>query len=477
MHQAVQIVCTIGPASCEPEILERLASEGMRVARLNFAHGDPDWHRSVFRRLREVSGRVDRPIAVLLDLPGPKVRVGELEASPVELETGTLITLHTELEKGDRERIPVPDRWLCEEAQVGSPIVVGDGLVELEVVEIDAPEIHCRVVVGGAISTGKGVNAPGGRSSRPLLGERDRQALELAAELGVDLIGVSYVRNLDDLLEVRSYMKGLSFRAPMVSKIETASALENLDAILGRTDALMIARGDLSLEIPFERVPLEQKRIALAALRAGRPVITATQMLQSMVDAPRPTRAEVTDGANAVLDGTDAVMLSDETAMGAHPVRACNAMSRILKATTLDRDALEVPEPRGLGPELRELAAFSRAAVRTAHEIGVRALVTWTRGGAAARLLARERPGIPILAPTRTEETWRRLSIVYGTYPVYCPGGRLRRTEAEAALGRLDDGDLMMIVTHQAGDGRRIPWMGLVRVGDQERWTVDPADS
>jgi pyruvate kinase len=456
-------------------MLERLAESGMRVARLNFAHGHPDWHRKVFRRLRELSNRSHRPLAVLLDLPGPKVRIGELEGSPIELETGSTITLHTELEKGDREHIPVPDAWLCEEAVPGVPMVVGDGLVELEVLEIDAPEIHCRVVVGGAISTGKGINAPGGRSSRPLLGDRDRQALELAAELGVDLIGVSYVRNRDDLREVRTFMKGLGYRAALVSKIETAAALENLSAILALTDALMIARGDLSLEIPFERVPLEQKRIALAALRAGKPVITATQMLQSMVHAPRPTRAEVTDVANAVLDGTDAVMLSDETAIGVHPVRACNAMARILKVTTTDRDALEIPEASGLGPELRELAAFSRAAVRTAHEIGVRALVTWTRGGAAARLLARERPKMPILAPTRTEDTWRRLSMVYGTYPVYCPGGRLRRSDMEAALGPLQDNDLMMVVTHQPGDGRRIPWMGLVRVADRDRWSTDPA--
>jgi len=473
-RHAVQIVCTIGPASRAPETLSRLIEAGMRVARLNFAHGNEEQHRETVARIRAASQALGEPVAILQDLPGPKLRLGELPDGPFELVPGQEVTLCCESDKGGPDRLPVPDDWLAHEAEPGGSVIVGDGAVELRVLSVEPPEITCTVVAGGTVSSGKGINMPGRRSDRPILDDADREALALGAELGVDLVGVSYVRSGDDLASVRRHQRTLGRSTPLVAKIETAAACERLDEIMTRTDAVLIARGDLSLEIPFERVPLEQKRIVRAALRAGRPVITATQMLQSMVSAPRPTRAEATDVANAVLDGTDAVMLSDETAIGADPVRACEAMRRIICATEAEAPRVEPPEPSGMAQELRELVVFAHAAVRTTRELGVRAILTWTRGGLAARTLARERPPVPILAPTRQEDAWRRLALIYGTRPLLCPTGRLSRERLERELGPVEDLDLLLVVRHVAGERRRVPWMGLVRVADEAEWAQDP---
>jgi len=332
-QRGVQIICTIGPASFEPRVLEGLIDAGMSVARLNFAHGEADQHREAVARIRAASEARGRPVGILQDLPGPKIRLGEISEGWVELRTGDAVTLDCGAAKGDASRLPVADRYLPQEVQPQSLILLGDGAVELEVLEVEGLEIRCRVTVGGALASGKGVNGAGGVSVRPLLDERDREALALGAELGEDFVGVSLVRTGEDLRAVRRVLRSLGRPAPLVAKIETAVALDHLDEILARTDAVMIARGDLSLEVPYERVPMEQKRIVRAALRAGRPVITATQMLQSMVTAPRPTRAEATDVANAVLDGTDAVMLSDETAIGVDPVRCCRPRARLIAGT------------------------------------------------------------------------------------------------------------------------------------------------
>ena len=472
--RAVRIVCTIGPASRSNETLRGLIDAGMNVARINFAHGTEAEHRETVARVRAASLAAGKPVAVLQDLSGPKIRLGELEPGTLKLETGAQVTLACGQSKGDAHTLPVPDEYLAQEARPGGPILLGDGAVELEVLDVDGSEIHCRVVVGGSITSGKGVNAPGGLSARPILAEKDLRDLELGVELGVDLVGVSYVRTEDDISAVRRVLKGLGRPTPLVAKIETKLALENLDAILARADAVMIARGDLSLEIPFERVPIEQKRIVQAAIRAGRPAITATQMLQSMVTAPRPTRAEITDVANAVLDGTDAVMLSDETAIGIDPVRACRAMSRIIDAT---EDAYpNRPETpiEGVSDELRELVVFSQAAVRTARDCGARAIITWSRGGIAARLLSRQRPAVPIVAPTRFEDTWRKLALPYGVRPVLCPRGRIGLDQLEREIGPVGPTDFLLLVGHIAGDQRRVPWMKLVRVVDADEWAVDP---
>ena len=475
----VRIVCTLGPACRTAGTLERMLDAGMDVARINFAHGSSDAHRDTVAQLRQAARERSRPIAILQDLAGPKLRLGELE-QPVALQPGDAVTLACDATKGSGRTLPVPDPYLTAEVGPGDPILIADGQVELQVLEICGREIHCGVVVGGVVSSRKGINAPGGLSERPILDDADRAALRLGAELEIDFVGVSYVRTADDLAQVRRELRSLGRPAPLIAKIETALALEQLDAILAHSDALMIARGDLSLEIPYERVPLEQKRIVEAARRAGRPVITATQMLQSMVTASRPTRAEATDVANAVLDGTDAVMLSDETAVGSDPVRACRTMARIIEETASalvfggDFGATADPGPEGLSAELRELYVFSAAAVRTAREVGARAIVTWSRGGLAARLLSRQRPDVPILAPTRFEDTWRKLSLPYGVVPVLCPRGRMTRAQLEHSLGPVDDRTLLLVVGHVAGEQRRIPRMELVRVLDARAWTEDP---
>jgi pyruvate kinase len=472
-HRAVQIVCTIGPTSREPDVLKRLIEAGMSVARLNFAHGTQQGHRETVSHIRAAARAAGRPVGILQDLAGPKLRIGILEGDRALVSVGSEVTLTTESVQGNASLLPVPDEHLAEEIQVGGPILIGDGAVELEALEIDPPEIRCRVVVGGEVSSGKGVNVPGGLSARPILDDKDRGDLEVGAELGVDFVGVSYVRSADDLTRVRKLLRTLGRPTPLVAKIETALALERLDEILALTDAVMVARGDLSLEIPFERVPIEQKRIVRASMLAGRPVITATQMLHSMMHAPRPTRAEVNDVANAVLDGTDAVMLSEETAVGDDPVRACRTMGRIVEETL--EASPEFPEPplEGISPTLRELLVFARAAVRTARDVGACAILTWSRGGVAARLLSRHRPAVPILAPTQFEETSRRLTLPYGVRPIHCPSGRLSRERLESEIGPVDSA-LMLLVGHSAGEEQRVPWMRLVRVADTDEWGVDP---
>jgi pyruvate kinase len=470
----VQIVCTIGPASREPEVLEGLVDAGMGTARLNFAHGEPEEHRETVARIREASRRRGLPVAILQDLAGPKLRLGEVPPERRRLDAGSEVVIEVGRAKGDGDALPVPDAHLAEEVQAGAPILLADGAVELEVTEVRAPRIRCRVIVAGEISTGKGINGPGGLAARPILDERDRADLERGAELGVDFVGVSYVRSADDLASVRRALRSLGRPTPLVAKIETGLALENMDEILAHTDAVMIARGDLSLEIPYERVPVEQKRIVRAAIRAGRPVITATQMLQSMVHASRPTRAETTDVANAVLDGTDALMLSDETAVGADPVRACRALARIAEETQAVWPDFPEAEVEAMPERLRELAVFARDAVRTARDVGAVAILTWSRGGLAARLLARQRPRVPVLAPTRHEDTCRRLALPYGVRPILCPQGRMTPSQLEAALGPVSERALILQVGHRAGEQRRIPWMSLLRAGDRDAWSVDP---
>jgi pyruvate kinase len=448
----------------------------MDVARINFAHGTGEQHRETVARIRAAARLRDRPIAILQDLAGPKIRLGQIDGDRIQLSADQRITLNCGIAKGTGDELPVPDAYFANEVHPGRPILLGDGAVELEVLDIDGAEVHCRVLVGGEVSSGKGVNAPGSLSARPLLDEKDHADLRLGAELGVDFVGVSYVRTADDVRLVRRLLDELGRQTPLIAKIETELALEHLPEVLASCDAVMIARGDLSLEIPYERVPIEQKRIVLAAVRAGRPVITATQMLQSMVSAPRPTRAEITDVANAVLDGTDAVMLSDETAVGQDPVRACRAMAKIATETQAAYPDHVETAVEGLHPDLRELAFFARAAVRTADDLDAEAILTWSRGGLAARLISRQRPRVPIIAPSRTDEGARRLALCYGVQTISCPDGRLERESLEAVLGQLPDEASILMVGHLTGEARRIPWMALTRAIDNEDWGRDPHD-
>jgi pyruvate kinase len=392
------------------------------------------------------------------------------------LETGAEFELRHGDGEGDPGRAFVDDALFFDEVRVGDRLLVADGAIELAIETQVAGRLGCRVIAGGVLPSRKGVNVPRGLLRRPVLSRDDLEDLAAGVSLGVDLVAVSYVRGAEDLRAVRRALRDLDAATPLVAKIETASAIANLGAILDATDAVMLARGDLAIETPFERVPMEQKRILEAARRRGRPVITATQLLGSMVSEPRPTRAEVNDVANAVLDGTDALMLSEETAIGTHPVLAVATMARIAVATELEAPDLLLG-PEGLSADIQPLGVVAESAARTARAIGARALVAWTRGGLGARLLSRATRGIPILAPARRPEAARLLAVLRGVTPLPAADGSIDAAHVRRILGVSagDDAPLVLLGHDVGPGGRRIPWMRVAHLDEPDSWTRDPA--
>ena len=473
--RGVKIVCTLGPASSDDETLRKMLEAGLDVARLNFSHGTHEEHAARANRLRALAAGLGRPVALLQDLKGPKVRIGSM-APGAKLEAGaTFLMLHGS-ETGDATRAYVDDGLFFEEVHAGDRLLLADGAVELSVEACGEGRVGCRVVAGGVLPSRKGVNVPRGLLRRPILSKEDHADLAAGVALGVDLVAVSYVRSAEDLRSVRRALRAHDAATPLVAKIETAAAIANLDAILDATDAVMVARGDLALETPFEKVPMVQKRILQAARRRGRPVITATQFLASMVSEPRPTRAEVNDVANAVLDGTDALMLSEETAVGADPARAIATMARIAMATEGEApDTILGPE--GLSADLQALGVVAESAARTACAIGARALVAWTRGGLGARLLSRATRAIPIVAPTRTPDAARLLSVVRGVTPVPAVLGAIDADLVRRLLGAeaADDAPVVILGHDLGSGGRRIPWLRVAHLDEPEAWSRDPA--
>lgn len=470
----VKIVCTLGPASSEREVLRRMVRAGMDLARLNFSHGSHAEHAERMALLREVAEAEGRPVAVLQDLRGPKIRIGEM-APETLLESEAPFVLQRGAGVGGSAGAFVDDALFFEEVRPGDPLLLADGDVELAVEAVDPDRVVCRVVVGGPLASRKGVNVPRGLLRRPVLEEKDLADLAFGVRLGVDYVCVSYVRSAGDLAGVRAEIARLGADTPVVAKIETAAAIANLEAILDEADAVMLARGDLALETPFERVPMEQKRILEAANRRGRPVITATQMLVSMVRAPRPTRAEVNDVANAVLDGTDAVMLSEESAIGDDPARVVATMARIVQAAETEHD-VAVREEEGLPEDLRPLAVVATAAARIARSIGARAVIAWSQGGLAARLLSRARPGVPIIAPTPSPKTARRLAIVRDVTAVASDGGVVRPSRVRRALGvaASEIGPVVVFGHAQDDAGHRLAWTRVARLEEPSGWVRDP---
>jgi pyruvate kinase len=446
----------------------------MDVARLNFSHGSHDEHAERARCVRAAAERAGRNVALLQDLQGPKVRIGPMADGSV-LESGAPFLLRRGEGTGDASSAYVDDALFFEEVQPGDRLLLADGTIVLEVEALTAHAARCRVQAGGPLASRKGVNVPRGLLRRPILGEKDRADLAFGATLGVDLVGVSYVRTAEDLREVRRTLRLLGTATPLVAKIETAAAMENLTEVLDATDAVMLARGDLALETPFERVPLEQKRILAHARRRGRPVITATQMLVSMVEEAQPTRAEVTDVANAVLDGTDAVMLSEETAVGRHPAHVVDVMARIVSTTESSRPQ-EVVGAEGLSADLRELGIVAAGAARMARELGARAVVAWSRGGLAARLLSRAGPGVPIVAPTGSPATARQLALVRDVTPVLAMREEVDPAHVHAVLGIQDvEGGWVVVFGHELDDsGRRLAWTRVARLEEPSGWMRDP---
>ena len=411
-----KIVCTIGPASRSAEILEQLIRAGMDVARLNFSHGTQAEHLEVITAVRRIAAGLARPVAILQDLAGLKIRVGDIESGAVTLEAGAPFTLTTRPVLGSRQEVSVPYPHLAEDLQPGDTLLLSDGDLELEVIDATGEDVHCRVITGGTLASRKGVNLPARSIAAPTFTDKDREDLAFGLRYGVDYVALSFVRTVADVLEARDVTRSHGSAVPLIAKVETHEALTNIDEIVESVDGIMVARGDLGVAIPLATVPRLQKMLIEKANRAGKPVITATHMLRSMQDSPRPTRAEVTDVANAVLDGTDAVMLSEETAIGRFPVEAVTMMAAIAAdaESSFPFDAwLHRFETGGPLPE-----AVARAACTLAADIDAAAIVTCTQSGGTARRVARYRPRAPILAPTPHAETYRRLALVWGVTPL-----------------------------------------------------------
>ena len=426
-----KIIATVGPASWEPAVLERLVAAGTDVFRLNFSHAGRERQAETIVAIREAAERVGREVAILGDLPGPKLRIGSLRDDVAELETGMHVTLTPDEVEGDQETIPV--QWAgVSDLREDQLVYLADGAIRLRVGEKDADDgVGAEVEVGGTLSSHKGMNIPGG-ADLPATTGADLDWVDFAVEQGVDLLAVSFVSNAADLEPVAARLRELGSRIPVIAKIERQQAAENVQEIVRlATGGIMVARGDLGIEVPLEQVPIEQKRLIRAAGKASKPAITATQMLASMVTARRPTRAEVTDVANAIWDGTDAVMLSEETAVGQHPVEAVEVMDRIARATEPDLPYAEWLFSRTDQATQDVADSVAQSAVGAVYRLGLKALVVPTNTGRTARLVSAHRPEVPVLAVSPYIETVRRVGLLFGITAVQSDFG----TELRSLLG------------------------------------------
>jgi len=444
-------VCTIGPATCSAATIRQLIGAGMNVARLNLSHGTQSEHARHIETVRRLSRSLDVPVAILMDLPGPKYRTGKLKDGQVRFKRGARVVLSTIREEGDCEVIPVNLPTLTQDVKAGDTVLLDDGLMQLKVLEIGDTEVRCRVVVGGVLTEGRGVVVPGMRTSGPFITDALRESISFALRQRPDFLALSFVRNSDDVAGVKELLRGHDADIPIIAKIERGVAVGSFDGILAISDGIMVARGDLGVDIPLEKVPLVQKKIIRKSNRAGKPVITATQMLESMVGAARPTRAEVTDVANAIFDGTDAVMLSAETSIGKYPVQAVRMMAKIARETesALPYEQMLTERGRWLEQKTDELISYS--ACYTAHALRAVALVAFTESGSTTGRVSKYRPGMPILALTPDPVVLERMMLRWGVYPfqttvpssveeLFATGARLA-----GELGLARPGDLIVI--------------------------------
>ena len=448
MKRRAKIVCTLGPATASFERVRALVYAGMDVARLNFSHGSYDDHQQTYDWVREASDESGRGVGVLVDLQGPKIRLGRFADGPVVWATGEVVTITTEDVVGTHDLVSTTYAGLAGDVSVGDRLLVDDGKVGLKVTGVDGPRVRLVVTEGGPVSNNKGLSLPGVGVSVPALSDKDEADLHFAMTLRADMVALSFVRNASDILRVHEIMDEYGARLPVLAKIEKPQAVENLEAIVEAFDGLMVARGDLGVEMPLERVPVVQKQAVQAARDRAKPVIVATQMLDSMITNSRPTRAEASDVANAVLDGADAVMLSGETSVGAYPVETVATMARIIVAAEellgsvppIDR------EPTSIG------GAIAKAAAAVGGQVGARALVAFTQSGDTARRLAGHRSPIPLLAFTPIPAVRSQLSLVWGVETFLVPSVQhtdemVRQVDgAMLGLGRMVAGELVTIV-------------------------------
>ncbi|WIF95233.1 pyruvate kinase [Caminicella sporogenes] len=448
-----KIVCTIGPASESKEIFTELVKNGLNVARLNFSHGSHDEHLKRINMIKEVRKELGIPVAILLDTKGPEIRTGDFAEGIVELIEGQEFTLTTEKVLGDKERCHITYDKLPMDVKKGDKILIDDGLIELEVIDVpNDKEIKCIVKNGGVVKNKKGVNVPGVKINLPAITEKDIKDIEFGLANDIDFIAASFIRKADDVHEIRKILeKNNAHHVQIISKIENQEGVENIDEIIEVSDGIMVARGDLGVEIPTEQVPLVQKMIIEKCNKVGKPVITATQMLDSMIRNPRPTRAEVTDVANAIFDGTDAIMLSGETAAGKYPIEAVKTMTNIAKTTenSLDYDAILTS--KGLNKEISITYAVSHATCTTANDLGASAIITATSSGFTARMVSKFRPKAPIIAATTCERIQRRMLLIWGVKPILMKQVKSTDEVFELSVqkakehGYIKDGDLVVI--------------------------------
>ncbi len=414
-----KIVCTLGPATDNEEVLRQMMIEGMDVARCNFSHGTYEDHKRRMDMVKKLRKEVGKPVAILLDTKGPEVRVKDFKEGKVMLEEGQLFTLTADEVEGTKDIVSVTYNRLYEDLEVGMRVLMDDGLIEMTVEKVDKNNIVCRVINGGAVSNHKGVNVPDVDLSMPYISDRDREDILFGIEQDVDFIAASFVQKKEDILQLRKLLeKNGGEEIRIISKIENAQGVANIDDIIEVSDGIMVARGDMGVEIPYEEVPVIQKKIIKKVYRAGKQVITATQMLESMIKSPRPTRAETTDIANAVYDGTSAIMLSGETAAGAYPVEAVKTMVRIAERTEQDVDYRKrfFQNERSANPDITD--AICHATCTTALDLNARAIVTVTKSGRSARMISRYRPMSDIISCATTEKVCRQLSLTWGVTPL-----------------------------------------------------------
>ena len=450
-RRLTKIVCTIGPASGSAVMIERLIKAGMNVARLNLSHGTGTEHAGYVQTIREVARRLAIPLAVLIDIPGPKYRTGSLSDGSAMLRKGAEVVLTTRQVEGNEEVVPVNLPDLPREAKVGNTVLIDDGALQLKVQSVSETDVKCKVIVGGLLTVGRGIVIPGMRASAPYVTSRLREYIDFAIEQEPDYIALSFVSSPEDVEQTRVILNQKNFNIPIIAKIERGQAVDSIDKILDVSDGIMLARGDLGVEIPLQKVPLVQKQIIKKCNRAGKPVITATQMLESMINAARPTRAEVTDVANAIFDGTDAIMLSAETSIGKYPVAAVRMMAQIAQETQgqLPYESMLVERSAWLGSETEEIISYD--ACHTAHQLGAVAIIAFTQSGSTAERVSKYRPRIPIIAMTPSRDVCGRLVLNWGVQSfqiaelssvdeLFAMGTRFSK-----ALGLAKPGDLVVI--------------------------------
>lgn len=417
-QRRTKIVATLGPATSDEAQVEALVDAGVNVFRLNFSHGERSVHQANVERIRAIAAARGRSIGILQDLQGPKVRTSRFADGKVTLEPGATFTLTCDDDApGDEHRVGVTYSGLCEDVKPNDTLLLDDGRLSLRVVRVEQSAIVTEVVIGGVLSNNKGINIPDADLSIPALTDKDVEDMAFGAELGVDWVAMSFVRSRDDLLLARHYMARSGSTAKLMAKIEKPGAVERFAEVLREVDGIMVARGDLGVEMPPERVPQIQKQLIRACLEAGKPVVTATQMLESMIGNPTPTRAEASDVANAIYDGTDAVMLSGETAVGRYPIEAVRMMARIARTVEADPRYSEAMREHAPPPDDTTADAVSSGAVQISNALGAKLLVSFTSSGTTGARVARYRPAAPILAVTPSERVYRQLALTWGVIP------------------------------------------------------------